>query len=71
MKGNICIFVCGADCPFKTIFRDRTFDVKLRKLQLLLMVTQKEVEVLPRYFLLVVKACSLHHGPDAIFCLAL
>lgn len=53
------------------ISADQTFDIKLCKLQLLLMVPQQEVEVLPCYFLLVIKARRLHHGLDAVLRLAL
>lgn len=48
-----------------------TFDIELGKLQLLLVVPQEEMEVLPCDFLLVIKACGLHHGLDAVLGLAL
>lgn len=48
-----------------------TFDIKLSKLQLFLMVPQEEMEVLPSDFLLVVEAGSRHHGPDGVLGLLL
>lgn len=56
---------------FSVISADQTFDIKLCELQLFLVVPQQEVEVLPRYFLLVIKAGRLHHGLDAVLRLAL
>lgn len=54
------------DCPFKV-----TFDIKLSKLQLFLVVLQEEMEVVPGDFLLAVKAGCLRHGLDAVLCLRL
>lgn len=43
-----------------------TFDIKVSKLQLFLVVLQEEMEVLPCDVLLLLKAGGRHHGLDAV-----